>query len=601
MPKKLEYDFAGWVTKNDIRCADGVTIKHDAFKDNHGKNVPLVWNHNYSEPTNVLGFVTLENKDLGVYGYGHFNDSIEAQNTKELIRHGDISSMSIGARKIKRSGTDVVHGVIYEVSLVLSGANPGAMIETVVNHSAEGDNESGIIYTGTLIHSADDIPKEAVEPEPEPKPEPEPEPEPELIKHAKGEIKMAEKTVGDVLDGLTEEQAAAVQILLETVVEEYENENDDNEGDEGMKQNVFYGNEAAMQSDVLKHGASEALSFAMKNGASSLKQVMESDENLQHGINSIEMLFPEAAYSTNGNEPVVYKDPNTAYKEILNGISKSPFSRVRTLVADLTEAEARAKGYITGSLKKEEFFSLIKRSTTPTTVYKKQKIDRDDLVDITDFNVVAFMNREMRMMLEEEVARAALVGDGRDVSAEDKINEMNLRPIISDHEFFTIHKTYTNSASFVEDFIKAMAEYRGSGAPTMFIDPVLLAAIRLLKATDGRYLFGDIPSVDALASRLGVSKIVPTTFMSDKGALAVNLRDYTLGSTNGGQITNFDDFDIDFNQYKYLIETRLSGALTMPKSAIHMHTTKGSAANDLAGGVVWGDRTTTTTSTTTAG
>ena len=602
MSRKPNYDFAGWVTKNDIRCSDGVTLKRDAFKDNHGKKVPLVWNHDYNSPTNVLGYVTLENHDIGVYGYGYFNDTIEAKNTKELVKHGDISSMSIGARKIKRNGSDVIHGVIYEVSLVLAGANPGAMIETVVQHSEEGDSEFGIIYPGTLIHSFDDIlPNEEPEPEPETKPETisEPETEPENIKHAEGESKMdKDKTVGDVLDTLTEEQAAAVQILLETVVEEYE---DEEEGDDGVKQNVFNGNEADQRADVLRHGASEALSFAMKNGASSLKQVMEADENLQHGINSIEMLFPEAAFSTNGSEPILYKDPNTAYKEILNGMSKSPFSRVRTLVADLTEAEARAKGYITGSLKKEEFFSLIKRSTTPTTIYKKQKIDRDDLVDITDFNVVAFMNREMRMMLEEEVARAALVGDGRDVSAEDKVNEMNLRPIISDHEFFTIHKTYTNTASFVEDFIKAMAEYRGSGAPTLFIDPVLLASIRLLKATDGHYLFGDIPSVDALASRLGVSKIVPTTFMSGKGALAVNLRDYTLGSTNGGQITNFDDFDIDFNQYKYLIETRLSGALTMPKSAIHMHTSAGASANDADAGMVWGERSTTTTTTTTAG
>lgn len=414
-----------------------------------------------------------------------------------------------------------------------------------------------------------------------------------------------EKTVGEILESLNDEQAAAVQVLLETIVDEYEDG-----GDDEVKQNAFSMNEVEMVNDTLRHSAVDALEFAMKNGASSLKQVMEADELLQHGINSIEMLFPEAAYSTNGNEPIIYKDPNTAYKEILNSVSKSPFSRVRTLVADLTEPEARAKGYITGNLKKEEFFSLIKRSTTPTTVYKKQKIDRDDLVDITDFNVVAFMNREMRMMLEEEIARALLVGDGRDVSAEDKINEMNLRPIISDHEFFTIHKAYTSAATFVEDFIIAMSEYRGSGAPTMYIDPVLLASIRLLKsALDGRYLFGDIPSVDAIASKLGVSKIVPTTFMSGKGALAVNLRDYTLGSTNGGQITNFDDFDIDFNQYKYLIETRLSGALTMPKSAIHMKaTTAGSGADDEDAGMVWGDRspsstssTSTSTSTTTQG
>ena len=614
MSRSVNYDFAGWVTKHDTRCTDGVTIKHDAFKDNDGQKVPLVWNHDYKTPNNVLGHVTLKHRAEGVYGYGFFNDTVDAQNAKELVKHGDISSMSIGARKIKRQGSNVIHGLIYEVSLVMAGANPGATIESVITHSEEGDVESGIIYTGTLIHSSDDIlyDDESVDEKTEVNPpvveevKAETTKTEETINHAKGENEdmATEKTVGEILESLSDEQAAAVQVLLETIVDEYEN---DEEGDDEVKQNAFSNNEVEMVNDTLRHSAVDALNFAMKNGASSLKQVMEADEVLKHGINSIEMLFPEAAYSTNGNEPIIYKDPNTAYKEILNSVSKSPFSRVRTLVADLTEIEARAKGYITGNLKKEEFFSLIKRSTTPTTVYKKQKIDRDDLVDITDFNVVAFMNREMRMMLEEEIARAVLVGDGRDVSAEDKINEMNLRPIISDHEFFTIHKAYTSAATFTEDFITAMADYRGSGAPTMFIDPVLLASIRLLKATDGRYLFGDIPSVDAIASKFGVSKIVPTTFMSGKGALAVNLRDYTLGSTNGGQITNFDDFDIDFNQYKYLIETRLSGALTMPKSAIHMvATTAGTGADDEAAGMVWGTRSTTTTtaattSTTTEG
>ena len=613
MSRSVNYDFAGWVTKHDTRCTDGVTIKHDAFKDNDGQKVPLVWNHDYKTPNNVLGHVTLKHRAEGVYGYGFFNDTVDAQNAKELVKHGDISSMSIGARKIKRQGSNVIHGLIYEVSLVMAGANPGATIDSVITHSEEGDVESGIIYTGTLIHSSDDIlyDDESVDEKTEVNPpvveevKAETTKTEETINHAKGENEdmATEKTVGEILESLSDEQAAAVQVLLETIVDEYEN---DEEGDDEVKQNAFSKNEVEMVNDTLRHSAVDALEFAMKNGASSLKQVMEADEVLQHGINSIEMLFPEAAYSTNGNEPIIYKDPNTAYKEILNSVSKSPFSRVRTLVADLTEIEARAKGYITGNLKKEEFFSLIKRSTTPTTVYKKQKIDRDDLVDITDFNVVAFMNREMRMMLEEEIARALLVGDGRDVSAEDKINEMNLRPIISDHEFFTIHKSYTSAATFVEDFIIAMSEYRGSGAPTMFIDPVVLANIRLLKsALDGRYLFGDIPSVDAIASKLGVSKIVPTTFMSGKGALAVNLRDYTLGSTNGGQITNFDDFDIDFNQYKYLIETRLSGALTMPKSAIHMAaTTARTGADDETAGMVWGDRspssTTTSTSTSTS-
>jgi HK97 family phage major capsid protein len=317
----------------------------------------------------------------------------------------------------------------------------------------------------------------------------------------------------------------------------------------------------------------------------------QEDETLTHGINSIEMLFPEAAQSTNGNVPILYKDPNTAYVRILGGVTKSPFSRVKTTIADLTEDEARAKGYIKGNMKKEEYFSLIKRQTGPTTVYKKQKLDRDDIIDITDFDVVSFMNSEMRIMIEEEIARAVLVGDGRDFSAEDKINEQNIRPIISDHEFFTVHKSYTGPDAFIEAVIKAMAEYRGSGLPDMYIDPVVLADIKLLKGTDGRFLFGDIPSNAAIANRLGLGEIVPTTFMSGKGALIVNLRDYTLGAAKGGQLTSFDDFDIDFNQYKYLIETRLSGALTMPKSAIHLKQgTAGVGANDAAGGVTFGER-----------
>ena len=579
-----KYDFAGWVTKNDTLCRDGVTIRHDAFKENHGQKVPLVWNHDYNSPTNVLGYVDLENRQNGVYGYGYLNDTEEGRSAKELIRHGDISSMSIGARKIKRNGSNVVHGEIYEVSLVLAGANPGAKIETVITHSDDGDQESGIIYTGTLIHSADDIVDD--------------EDEDENLNHKdEGEEEMAnEKTVGEVLETLNEEQAAAVQALLEAVVEdEYEDEDEEGETEE-MRQNVF-NMDTEQAEDILRHGAAEALQDAIKTGASSLKQVIgeRMQDTLQHGINSIEMLFPEAAFPTNGNEPILYKDPNTAYKVILNGMTKSPFSRVRTLLADMTEEEARAKGYIKGNMKKEQFFSLIKRSTTPTTVYKKQKIDRDDLVDITDFNVVSFMNREMRMMLEEEIARACLVGDGRDVSSEDKINEQNIRPIVTDHEFFTIHKKFTDAQDFVEKLIKAFPEYRGSGNPSLFIDPMLLADIKLLKGTDNRYLFGDIPSNQAIAVRLGVSEIVPTTIMTGHGALIVNLKDYTLGATNGGQITNFDDFDIDFNRYKYLIETRLSGALTLPKSAIHMSVDTVTGANDSDAGMVFGTRTTTTT------
>lgn len=568
--KKKAYDFAGWVTKNDVLCTDGVTIKHDAFKADDGKKVPLVWNHDYNSPNNVLGHVELQNHQNGVYGYGFFNQTEEAKNARELLKHGDIVSMSIGARKIKRNGTNVVHGVIYEVSLVPAGANPGATIETVMVHSDDGDSESGIFYPSTLIHSADDIIHSEEN-------------------NNEEEEKGMSKTIGDVIETLNEEQMEAVYALIGSVVESYEDE--EGEGEETVKQNVFNKTETDNTNDVLKHGLEDALTYAIKNKTTLKQSLLESeDESLHHGINSIEMLFPEAAASTNGNEPILYKDPNTSYSKILGKTSKSPFSKIRTLVADLTEAEARAKGYIKGDMKKEEFFSLIKRTTVPTTVYKKQKIDRDDVVDITDFNVVAFMGREMRVMLEEEVARALLVGDGRDVSDDDKIDEKCIRPVITDHEFFTIQKQYTDAADFTEKHIKAMADYRGSGTPDMYIDPVLLADIKLLKGTDGRYLFGDIPSDAAVAARFGVKEIIPTSFMSGKGAVVVNLADYRIGAAKGGQVTNFDDFDIDFNQYKYLIETRLCGALTMPKSAIYYNTSVVTGANNTTGGVVYGER-----------
>lgn len=583
MLNKKKYDFAGWVTKNDIKCADGVTIMHDAFKDNDGKTVPLVWNHDYNTPENVLGHIELKNQKNGVYGYGHFNDTEYAKHAKELIKHGDVSSMSIGARKIKRDGTNVVHGVIYEVSLVLAGANPGAMIESVITHSESGDTESGIIYTDTLIHSADDI-DDILDQNNE-----------DTLEHgeSKEEISM-EKTIGDVMETMNEEQKDAVYALIGSVVESYEEE-EETEGDEIVKQNVFNKTPDTQvnNNDTLKHSIMEAVIEARDNGVSFKKVLLaktKDDEVLTHGIRSIEMLFPEAAHSTNGNEPIIYKDPNTAYVEILAATHKSPFSNIRTTVADLTQDEARAKGYVKGTLKKEEYFALIKRVTGPCTVYKKQKLDRDDIIEITDFNVVAFMSKEMQMMLKEELARAILVGDGRDVADADKIKEGNIRPVISDNEFFTIHKTFTNAADFAEKYIKAKAEYRGSGRPTMYIDPDLLADIKLLKGTDNRFLFGAIPSTEALAAMLGLAGIVETSFMVGKGALIVNLTDYSVGTNKGGEITNFDDFDIDFNQYKYLIETRLSGALTMPKSAIHMATTIGAAATDIAGGLTFGER-----------
>lgn len=572
---KRNYDFAGWVTKNDILCADGVIIKHDAFKHNDGEKVPLVWNHDYNNPTNVLGHIVLENRDKGVYGYGYFNETDEAQNAKEMIRHGDISSMSIGARKIKRTGNDVTHGRIYEVSLVLSGANPGALIETVVKHSDDGDVEEGIIYTGNLIHSYDDV-----------------------IQHEEGDEKVAdketkkdeetkadketEKTIGDVVDTMNDEQKEALYALVGMAAEEKgaEEEGEDNEeDDETVKQNVFSKGVTtpAQQEEVLIHSLNEALEYA-KEKEITLKDAMthmvknDDSDTLQHGINSIELLFPEAK-QIGGNEPQLIRNQHTAYQQILNGVKKSPFARVKSLWADLTEDEARAKGYITGNFKKEEFFSLIKRETFPTTIYKKQKLDRDDIIDITDFNVVSFLNKEMRFMLEEEIARAILVGDGRAADDEDKINEDRIIPIIKDNEFFVVRKEYTGVEDLPEVVLKAKKEYRGSGSPSLYMDPALLIDLKLRKKDNGEYLFGKVLSDAEIAAELGVSKIVETTWMEGKGAILVNLQDYQIGTNKGGEITNFDDFDIDFNQYKYLIETRLSGALVQPKSAFHFAPT----------------------------
>ena len=563
-----DYDFAGWVTKNDIVCADGVVIKHDAFKHNDGEKVPLVWNHDYNNPTNVLGHIILHNMDQGVYGYGFFNTTQEAMNAKEMVKHGDISSMSIGARRIKRNGNDVVHGKIYEVSLVLSGANPGAMIETVVKHSDDGEQESeeGIIYTGNLIHSADDIITQ---------------------EESEGDTKVnnekekdSEETIGDVVDTMNDKQKEALYALIGMAVEGTDAEESDNtKEDENVKHNVFNNDTQGNQEEVLVHSLNHALEFAKENQIT-LKEAMsymvENDEGdtLQHGINSIEMLFPEAQ-QIGGNEPQLIRNQHTAYQTILNGVKKSPFARVKSLWADLTEDEARAKGYITGNFKKEEFFSLIKRETYPTTIYKKQKLDRDDIVDITDFNVVSFLNKEMRFMLEEEIARAILVGDGREVGDDDKINEDRIIPIIKDNEFFTVRKEYTGVDDLPEVVLKAKKEYRGSGSSAMYMDPAILIDLKLRKKDNGEYLFGKVLSDAEIAAELGVSKIVETTWMEGKGILLVNLNDYQVGTNKGGQITNFDDFDIDFNQYKYLTETRLSGALVQPKSAFHFAPTGG--------------------------
>ena len=542
MPKE-KYDFAGWVTKNDTRCSDGVVIKHGAFKDNDQKTVPLVWNHNHSEPTNVLGHVMLHNDEKGVYGYGYFNETDEAKHAKELIKHGDISAMSIGANRIKKQGQNVIHGMIYEVSLVLRGANPGALIETVMAHSDDSvETDKAIIYTGNLIHSADDILEQ----------------QEEEVQH------MAEKTIGDILDTLNEEQMNAVEALIANVIEDEDISQNDEDGDDYMKHNVFNG--PVQEEGVLTHSDIQAV-FDDAKKMGSLKEAM-----LEHSITNIEYLFPDAQVVSGA--PFIYKDQRTSTETIMNAIHKSPFSRVKTIIADLTADTARARGYIKGNEKLEQVFDILTRSTTPQTIYKKQKLDRDDLIDITEYSVVNFINMEMKMMLIEELARAIMVGDGRSAASPDKIKPANIRPIITDDALYCIKKTIktvggVNDVTIIEAVIKAMGEFEGTGRPTMYCHPSMVADLRLLRDDNGRFLFGDIPSADAIATRLGVAGIVETTFFGTDEFLLVNLADYTLGATKGGEVTTFNDFDIDYNQEKYLIETRVSGALTIPKSAIY--------------------------------
>lgn len=549
---KRKYDFAGWVTKNDIKCSDGVTIRHGAFKENDGKKVPLVWQHNHNDPTNVLGHMMLEQRKDGTYGYGYFNTTDTAVHAKSMVEHGDVVSMSIGARKIKKQAQNVIHGLIYEVSLVLSGANPGALI---LEHSDEFDEleeDSAIIYADLQLEHSEE--EEVVEKEPE------------VVE----EITHAEETVGDVLKTFSEKQMNALEIIVAQTIEE-------TQGGETVKHSVF-DNE-----DKLQHSTSEQTLLHMD-----FQEVMESakklgtlsegikhiagDEQILHGITNIELLYPDA--HNLDRVPQILKDENTGALEILNGTTKSPFSRVKTRYADFTEEEARARGYIKGAEKLEQIFSIAQRETTPQTVYKKQKLDRDDVIDITDFDVVAFINMEMDMMLREELGRAVLVGDGRLISSADKIKEDKIRPIITDDDLYTIKKTFTGVADLAESVIKGMIDYKGSGGATAYIDPLLLADYKLQKGTDGRWLSGKILSDAEVAAELGVKQVKGTTLMTGKGLVIVNLADYTMGSTKGGQVTTFEDFDIDFNQHKYLIEARTCGALTRIHSAVYFSKTE---------------------------
>ena len=568
-----KYDFSGWATRNDMLCSDGRTIRKDAFKHNDGKRVPLVWNHQHNDSMNILGHAMLENRPEGVYAYGVFNNTESGQNAKALVEHGDVSGLSIYANKLKQKAGNVLHGEIRELSLVLAGANPGAFIDSVIRHSDGTDSESedeAIIYTGediSLSHS------DEVEEEPEVA-EVEAEKEQEL-EHAE----ESEKTVQDVFDTMNEEQKTVVYAMLAEMMkdqEDPENEEDEEEAP-AMKHNVFDQDQEELQANAISHAdMKKVIDDAKRFG--SMKEAA-----LQHGITDIEFLFPDAK---NLNVPPAFIQRDTGWVgEVMQGTHHTPFSRIKSMFADITEDDARAKGYIKGNLKKEEVFSLLKRTTTPQTVYKKQKLDRDDIIDITDFDVVAWLKTEMRMMLDEEIARAVLVGDGRLASSDDKIKEDNIRPIWKDADLYTIKvevKVPANATpdeiakAMVRAAVKSRKGYKGSGNPVMFTTEDYLTDILLMEDQMGRVIY---ETQDKAATAMRVRKITTVPVMEnlqreDGGvtkklmAIIVNLADYNIGADKGGAVNMFDDFDIDYNAHKYLIETRCSGALIKPYSAI---------------------------------
>lgn len=579
-------DFSGWATRNDLKCSDGRVIRRDAFKHDDGIKVPLVWNHQHNDPRNVLGHAWLENRPEGVYTYGFFNDSESGEIGKILVKHGDICALSIYANQLQQRGCDVLHGEIREVSLVHAGANPGAFIDSMLKHGEDSDDEA-IIYTGMplyLSHSDADKQEDNAD-DGEKKETSEKKDEPE-----KKTDSDEEKTVADVINSMTEEQKNVMYAIIgqamddqgESDPESEDNNDDDSKGGTNtMKHNVFDKDDRQKENVLVHSDGSEVSSEEISTIFGDIKRYGSlKDSVLAHGIDNVDYLFPDA--QTLANTPEFIQRDTGWVKKVMSGVHHTPFSRIKSIFADITEDDARAKGYFKGKLKKEEVFGLLKRTTTPTTVYKKQKMDRDDVVDITDFDVVAWLKSEMRMMLDEELARAYLIGDGRLASSDDKINEQNIRPILKDEELYTIQATVSVQSSATEDdkarefirtAIKARKNYKGSGQPTLYTTEDILTDCLLLTDTTGRDLYTDVAQ---LAKKLRVKEIVTVPVMEgvngkNGGALMgiiVNLADYNVGADRGGAVNMFDDFDIDYNQQKYLIETRCSGALIKPYSAI---------------------------------
>lgn len=598
------YDFSGWATKNDLRCSDGRTIRKDAFVENDGEIVPLVWQHFHDDPSNVLGHALLENRPDGVYTYCSFNDSELAKDAKRGVEHRDITHLSIYANQLKQTkDRDVLHGKIREVSLVLAGANPGAMIDhPILAHSGEESEDEAVIYTDAELDlSHDDI---AEDDESESAEEDKENMSKEEMKHAEEESKETpkedsksgdDKTVQDVFNEFTEEQKNVVYFMIGEALkeagvdvgEEAAQDAFDESEEDIMKHNVFDGDgmENTLSHEDMEKFEKAVIADCKKYGSFKESFLAHADDEEEYGITDIETLFPEDKEIN--NPPEFIKRDTGWVGGVMSGVTHRPFSRIRMTFADITEDDARARGYMKKHMKKEEFFGLMRRTVSPQTVYKKQKLDRDDIIDITDFDVVSWMKSEMRVMLDEEIARAILVGDGRTPGSEDKINEANVIPILNDvgdgtTNIFTLQVTtqVANGASdevkakaFIKDAIKARKDYKGSGSPTAYMTSDMLYSCLLLEDGINHFLY---PSVDALKNALGVANIVEVPVFenvttkdgADLAAIIVNLKDYTVGADKGGAVSMFDDFDIDYNQQKYLIETRISGALTVPYSAI---------------------------------
>ncbi len=573
---KFDYDCSGWATRANTRCYDGLTIAQDAFKECDGKVVPMVYNHDHSNVENVIGHCLLENRPGGVYAYAKFNDTDTGRTARKCVESGDLNAFSIFANGLQKVGKTVKHGFIREVSLVLAGCNPGALIDEVIKHSADEDYEGGeaFIYNDdglSLTHGFD----------------PDGNPLEELAHSNEGnneqeKIKMDDenkgKTLEEVYNSMTEEQKECCHALVGLAIEEAKDGND--EEDDTVKQNVF---DKDTHETVLAHSMEEINSIvktAKSHGTmkQAFEDAMDADE-LAHSIDNVEWLFPDDKVLD--NPPRIIDRDQSWVNVVMGGVHHIPFSRFKSMFADLTEDEARAKGYIKGNYKKEQVFGMLRRSTSPTTVYKKQKMDRDDVIDITSFDVVAWLKTEMRAKLNEEIALAILFGDGRPAASEDKIDENCIRPIYNDQDLFTIKTQVTATGKTVEEkykelikaVLRARKDYKGTGNPTAFMSEDVLTEMLLLEDTIGHPLYADEA---ALARKLRVAKIVTVPRMEgmkgakggDLACLIVNLADYTVGADKGGAVSMFDDFDIDFNAMKYLIETRCSGALTTPYSAM---------------------------------